>query len=58
MLKIFSFHFSHVLNVGHIGKFVIVAEEAIAKGMRRIIAVSGPEGERVSLNAYPLLPSV
>lgn len=40
--------FRHVTNVSHIGKFVIVTEEAIAKGVRRIVALTGPEGERVS----------
>ena len=38
---------THVQNAGHIGKLVIVTEEAIAKGIRRIIAVTGHEAEKV-----------
>ncbi|KAL3314754.1 hypothetical protein Ciccas_006629 [Cichlidogyrus casuarinus] len=37
---------THVRNAKHIGEFVIVSEEAIAKGIRRIIAVTGHEAER------------
>ncbi|OZC07121.1 alanine--tRNA ligase [Onchocerca flexuosa] len=37
---------THLHNVGHIGKLVITAEEAIAKGIRRIIALTGPEASR------------
>lgn len=37
---------THLKNVGHIGKLVITVEEAIAKGIRRIVAVTGPEAER------------
>ncbi|KAK6044600.1 alanine--tRNA ligase, partial [Cooperia oncophora] len=36
----------HLHNVGHIGHMVISSEEAIAKGIRRIVALSGPEAER------------
>lgn len=32
---------------GHIGDFVISAEEAIAKGIRRIVAITGPEASKV-----------
>ncbi|KAI6232992.1 Alanine--tRNA ligase [Aphelenchoides fujianensis] len=32
----------HLKNVGHIGSFVITSEEAIAKGVRRIVALTGP----------------
>jgi alanyl-tRNA synthetase len=34
---------THLLNSGHIEKFIILSEEAIAKGVRRIIAVTGAE---------------
>jgi len=37
---------THVRNSKHIGAVVIVAEEAIAKGIRRIIAVTGNEAEK------------
>ncbi|VDD95294.1 unnamed protein product [Enterobius vermicularis] len=37
---------THLRNVGHIGKLVITVEEAIAKGIRRIVALTGPEAER------------
>lgn len=43
---------SHVLNVAHIGPLVIVSEEAIAKGIRRIVALTGPEAERVGRCVY------
>jgi len=32
---------------GHIGDFVISTEEAIAKGIRRIVALTGPEATKV-----------
>lgn len=41
------FFFSHVLRSGHIGDFVISVEEAIAKGIRRIVALTGPEATKV-----------
>uniref|UniRef100_A0A8D0G4K0 Alanine--tRNA ligase n=1 Tax=Sphenodon punctatus TaxID=8508 RepID=A0A8D0G4K0_SPHPU len=34
---------THLQNSSHAGHFVIVSEEAIAKGIRRIVAVTGPE---------------
>ncbi|XP_053305249.1 alanine--tRNA ligase, cytoplasmic [Spea bombifrons] len=34
---------THLQNSGHAGTFVIVTEEAIAKGIRRIVAVTGAE---------------
>jgi len=34
---------THLRRAGHIGNFVIVTEEAISKGVRRIIAVTGQE---------------
>ncbi|KAI6178830.1 Alanine--tRNA ligase, mitochondrial [Aphelenchoides besseyi] len=33
---------THLKNVGHIGRFVITSEEPVAKGIRRIVAVTGP----------------
>ena len=38
---------THLHNSGHIGNFVIVTEEAIAKGIRRIVAVTGNEANKV-----------
>lgn len=38
---------THVQNSKHIGSVVIVSEEAIAKGIRRIIAITGHEAEKV-----------
>jgi alanyl-tRNA synthetase len=37
---------THLKNVSHIGHLVITSEEAIAKGTRRIIAITGPEAEK------------
>lgn len=31
---------------GHIGDFIIASEEAIAKGIRRIVALTGPEAAK------------
>ena len=39
--------FSHLQNSGHAAPFVIVSEEAIAKGIRRIVAVTGAEAQKV-----------
>lgn len=39
---------SHLQNSVHVGPFVIVSEEAIAKGIRRIVAVTGAEAQKVS----------
>lgn len=36
---------THLQRTGHIGDFVIVTEEAIAKGIRRIVALTGPEAK-------------
>ena len=43
------FHvYRHVHRSGHIEEFVISSEEAISKGIRRIIALTGPEAIKVS----------
>uniref|UniRef100_A0A672NZC6 Alanine--tRNA ligase n=1 Tax=Sinocyclocheilus grahami TaxID=75366 RepID=A0A672NZC6_SINGR len=38
---------THLQNSGHAAPFVIVSEEAIAKGIRRIVAVTGAEAQKV-----------
>ncbi|XP_076061045.1 alanine--tRNA ligase, cytoplasmic [Oratosquilla oratoria] len=45
---------THLLNTGHIGDFVIVSEEAIAKGIRRIVSLTGPEASK-AINKANLL---
>lgn len=37
---------THLQQSGHIGNFVITSEEAIAKGIRRIVALTGPEADK------------
>jgi len=37
---------THLRRAGHIGDFVIVTEEAISKGVRRIIAFTGSEAQK------------
>ncbi|KAH0812847.1 hypothetical protein GEV33_009946 [Tenebrio molitor] len=37
---------THLKYSGHIGDFVIASEEAIAKGIRRIVALTGPEATK------------
>ncbi|KAK3548442.1 hypothetical protein QTP70_013131 [Hemibagrus guttatus] len=37
---------THLKNSGHAAQFVIVSEEAIAKGIRRIVAVTGAEAQK------------
>ncbi|KAI5762663.1 AARS1 [Gulo gulo luscus] len=37
---------THLRNSSHAGSFVIVSEEAIAKGIRRIVAVTGAEAQK------------
>ena len=38
---------SHLQHSKHIGSFAIVTEEAIAKGIRRIVALTGSDAEKV-----------
>ncbi|XP_007910546.1 alanine--tRNA ligase, cytoplasmic [Callorhinchus milii] len=45
---------THLQNAGHVGSFVIVSEEAIAKGIRRIVAVTGPEAQKALRKAEAL----
>lgn len=37
---------THLHNSGHIGNFVVSSEEAIAKGIRRVVALTGPEADK------------
>ncbi|XP_020285640.1 alanine--tRNA ligase, cytoplasmic isoform X2 [Pseudomyrmex gracilis] len=37
---------THLHYTGHIGDFVIASEDAIAKGIRRIVALTGPEAAK------------
>ncbi|XP_035232670.1 LOW QUALITY PROTEIN: alanine--tRNA ligase, cytoplasmic-like [Stegodyphus dumicola] len=37
---------THLKRSGHVGDFVISSEEAIAKGIRRIVALTGPEASK------------
>lgn len=37
---------THLHKTGHIGDFIISSEEAIAKGIRRIVALTGPEASK------------
>lgn len=37
---------THLHQSGHIVDFIITSEEAIAKGIRRIVALTGPEAEK------------
>lgn len=37
---------THLQRSGHMWDFVITSEEAIAKGIRRIVALTGPEAEK------------
>lgn len=43
---------SHLHRSGHIGDFVISSEDAIAKGIRRIVALTGPEATKVLFMCY------
>lgn len=45
---------THLHYTGHIGDFVITSEEAIAKGIRRIVALTGPEATKAQKKASVL----
>ncbi|TNN71123.1 Alanine--tRNA ligase, cytoplasmic [Liparis tanakae] len=51
----------HLKNSGHAAPFVIVSEEAIAKGIRRIVAVTGTEAQKwtdvLSIHPLPIRPA-
>jgi alanyl-tRNA synthetase len=49
---------THLQNSAHIEKFIILSEEAIAKGIRRIIAVTGAEALKAHKKADALEKSV
>ncbi|XP_031844255.2 alanine--tRNA ligase, cytoplasmic [Nomia melanderi] len=45
---------THLHCTQHIGEFVIASEEAIAKGIRRIVALTGPEATKAQKKATVL----
>lgn len=45
---------THVRNAGDIGTFVITSEEAIAKGIRRIVAITGQDADKANVRAEGL----
>jgi len=47
---------THIRKAGHIGDFVIVTEEAISKGVRRIIAFTGSDAQK-ALHRQEILES-
>ncbi|XP_078400049.1 alanine--tRNA ligase, cytoplasmic isoform X1 [Cetorhinus maximus] len=49
---------THLQNSRHAGPFVIVSEEAIAKGIRRIVAVTGSEAQKALRKADALQNSL
>lgn len=49
---------THLQNSGHAAPFVIVSEEAIAKGIRRIVAVTGTEAQKAQRKADALRQSL
>ncbi|XP_013876050.1 alanine--tRNA ligase, cytoplasmic [Austrofundulus limnaeus] len=49
---------THLQNSGHAAPFVIVSEEAIAKGIRRIVAVTGTEAQKAQRKADGLLQAL
>ena len=42
---------THLRRAGHIGPFIISSEEAIAKGIRRVVALTGPEAVKAQNKA-------
>ncbi|KAM9854996.1 alanine--tRNA ligase, cytoplasmic [Aulostomus maculatus] len=49
---------THLQNSGHAAPFIIVSEEAIAKGIRRIVAVTGNEAQKAQRKADALLQAL
>ncbi len=46
---------THVKSTGDIGSFTIISEEAVAKGVRRVTAVTGEQAEVAKSNGQTLL---
>lgn len=44
--QVHNLYHRHLHYTGHIGDFIIASEEAIAKGIRRIVALTGPEAAK------------
>ena len=42
---------THLQNIGHAERLIIISEEAIAKGIRRIVAVTGHEAQKAMRKA-------
>ncbi len=49
---------THVKNTGEIEKFVLISEEAVAKGIRRVVGVSGDAAKRAEALGQELLNEV
>jgi len=45
---------THLQRTGHMNSFVIVSEEAISKGIRRIVALTGPEALKAEKKCHSL----
>ncbi|CAH3042742.1 unnamed protein product [Pocillopora meandrina] len=45
---------THLQNTGHMKSFVLVSEEAISKGIRRIVALTGPEALKAEKKCHSL----
>lgn len=45
----FVLFFRHLQRAGHIKSFAVVSEEAISKGIRRIVALTGSEAVKVGV---------
>ncbi|QOJ15666.1 MAG: alanine--tRNA ligase [Planctomycetia bacterium] len=46
---------THVRNTREIGRFALVSEEAVAKGVRRVVGLTGPDADRADAQADALL---
>ena len=44
----------HLQNTGHMKSFVLVSEEAISKGIRRVVALTGPEALKAENKCHSL----
>lgn len=54
MLASLNLFHRHLHYTGHIGDFIIASEDAIAKGIRRIVALTGPEATKAIRTAMIL----